>query len=91
MFYFPDITQFTNKILRTLNNVNEFKSGSISCLGLPTCRPTQDCNIAWKRGTGTTDTILETKRIAVDTEGESLDKQWVVIETSSLNVFFVGK
>ena len=91
MFYFPDITQFTNKVLRTLPNVNEFKSVSISCLGQPTCRPSQDCKIEWKRGTGTTDTILETKRIAVDTEGESLDKQWVVMETSSLNVFFCCK
>jgi hypothetical protein len=43
------------------------------------------------RGTGTTDTILETKRIAVDTEGGSLDKQWVVMETSSLNVSFCCK
>ena len=89
MFYFPDITQFTNKVLRTLPNVNEFKSVSISCLGQPTCRPSQDCDIEWKRGTGTTYTILETKRIAVDTEGESLDKQWVVMETSSLNVFLL--
>ena len=64
---------------------------SIPCLGQPTCRPSQDCNIEWKRGTGTTDTILETKRIAVDAEGERLDKQLVVMETSSLNDFFFAK
>jgi len=79
MFYFPDITRFTNEVLRTLPNVNEFKSVSIRCLGQPTCRPSQDCNIEWKRGAGTTDTILETKRIAVDTEGERLDIQLVVM------------
>ena len=76
------ITQFTNQVLRTLPNVNEFKSVSISCLGQPTCRPSQDCNIEWKRGTGTTDTILETKRIAVDTEG-TLHFLYVLVDDHS--------
>jgi len=80
---------FTNKVQRTLPDVNEYTSVSISCLGQPTCKPSQDCNIEWKRGAGTAVSILETKRIAVDTEGESLDKQWVVMETSSLNVFLL--
>lgn len=42
---------------------------SIKCTGKPKCVPGNECKIEWKLGEGTSNTVDETKRIAVDQEG----------------------
>lgn len=51
---------------------------SIKCTGKPKCVPGNECKIEWKLGEGTSNTVDETKRIAVDQEGRFLCIQHIV-------------
>lgn len=43
---------------------------SIQCRGKRRCQPGTECSVEWKLGDGTSNTIRETKRIAIDKDGK---------------------
>lgn len=52
--------------------VTQYKEISILCKGKPKCVPGNKCFIKWILGEGTSGTVVETRRIAVDKDGRFL-------------------
>ena len=65
------IGPFSDTVPRTLPPFNEYETVSIKCVGKPSCVPDSDCIVEWKRGEGTSNTVQENKRIAIDAEGNT--------------------
>ncbi|XP_063434962.1 neuroglian-like [Mytilus trossulus] len=76
------ITSFSNSIERTLPDAYQYRSVSIPCVGKRRCQPNDECRVEWKLGDGTSNTIRETKRIAIDKNG-TLHFLYVDLEDTS--------
>ncbi|XP_052101640.1 uncharacterized protein LOC127735500 [Mytilus californianus] len=63
------ISSFSDTVERTLPNAYQYRNLSIPCTGKPRCKPDNVCRVEWKLGKGTSNTIYETKRIAIDKDG----------------------
>ncbi|CAG2257758.1 unnamed protein product [Mytilus edulis] len=63
------ISSFSSSVERTLPNVHQYRNVSIPCTGKRRCEPDDECRVEWKLGDGTSNTIRETERIAIDKKG----------------------
>lgn len=84
------ILSFSDTVERRVNAFQN-RETSISCTGKPKCVPGNECKIEWKLGEGTSNTVAETKRIAVDKEG-TLHFLYVELgdESSAANPYACG-
>ncbi|XP_052098960.1 uncharacterized protein LOC127733688 [Mytilus californianus] len=68
----PLISSFSDTVEMTLTSAYQFRSVSIPCRGKPKCKPKNECRVEWKLGDGTSNTIYETKRIAIDKDAKPI-------------------
>ncbi|XP_076082728.1 neuroglian-like [Mytilus galloprovincialis] len=76
------IGSFTDTTLKDLPSAKQYTNVSIPCVGKPRCVPGNECKVEWKLGEGTSNTVDETKRIAVDKMG-TLHFLYVDLEDTS--------
>ncbi|VDI20659.1 Hypothetical predicted protein [Mytilus galloprovincialis] len=76
------ISSFSDTVERPVQNAYQYRSMSIQCRGKRRCQPGTECSVEWKLGDGTSNTIRETKRIAIDKDG-TLHFLYVDIEDGS--------